>query len=304
MKPWLAGFFSSEDTKLATEEGFPTFPLLLFLLFNKKIIICLFSILWCLKGSVKCCCLHEGEDEWIGGGRAGGVLPAFIGIFLAVLRGRSVLICFVLAEVVLVLVRGDSWEVLWRGRNLCSWWWWTSGDKPFPPIQSSQGGCSHPRFFSAGLKEGSGQGDGCLQTLGYSLGVASSSCSFPTLSYSFQYSILVHWNTEPKEVLLWYVSGKHTWTHCQLKDWQRSFCMVARKCWEFIAFYFLFSHKLNDISSRINSPTFLLISWSRPLRISSRVRQGIADGRSCVLWYCQSGALNETLFRNLWHCFF
>lgn len=128
--------------KLATEEGFPTFPLLLFfLLFNKKIIICLFSILWCLKGSVKCCCLHEGEDEWIGGGRVGDVLPAFISIFLTALRGRSVLIYFVLAKVVLVLVKVDSWKLLWRGKNLYSWWWWTSGDKPFPPVQSSQGGC-------------------------------------------------------------------------------------------------------------------------------------------------------------------
>lgn len=72
------------------------------------------------------------------------------------------------------------------------------------------GVCPHPKLFSAGLKEESGEREGFLQTplvLSW-CGKLSMLTSHSLLSFLVQYislleyNMLVHWNTEPKEVLL------------------------------------------------------------------------------------------------------
>lgn len=85
------------------------------------------------------------------------MLPAFIGIFLTVLRGRSVLICFVWLKWFWFWLEGTAGSCSEGAETSAA-----DGDEQLGINICHQyclhkvGVCSHPKF-SAGLKEGSGE---------------------------------------------------------------------------------------------------------------------------------------------------
>lgn len=116
-----------------------------------KVIIYLFSIYDAYSGQLSGVVSMKGRmSGWEGDGQ--GVHCQFSSpyIFLTVLRGRSLLIEFGLAEVVLVPVKVNSWELLWRGGYCYSW----AGDEhlginPFHQHSYLQGGCLSTPFISS-----------------------------------------------------------------------------------------------------------------------------------------------------------